>query len=83
MDTHRPRGHCDSTLRVWIPVFIVSCAVYFLTAQRGVSWQDGGPFQWRLLTGDHSGSLGLALSHPLYIAGARVFALLPLGNPAA
>jgi len=28
-------------------------------------------FQWRVLIGDYTGGLGLALAHPLYIAGGR------------
>lgn len=83
MNTYRPPGYSHSTLRVWIPVFLVACVVYFATAQRGVSWQDSGLFQVRVLTGDYSGNLGLALAHPLYIAAAKAFASLPLANPPA
>ncbi len=34
-------------------------------------------FQWRVLNGDYSGDLGLALGHPLYIAAGRVLMLFP------
>ena len=47
--------------------------LYGLTAQQGLSWQDSGMLQWRILTGDYIGNLGLALAHPLYIAIGRVF----------
>ncbi|MDY6914394.1 MAG: DUF2723 domain-containing protein [Planctomycetota bacterium] len=33
-------------------------------------------FQWRVLTGDYTGRLGLALAHPLYIAAGRLLGLL-------
>jgi hypothetical protein len=49
--------------------------LYFLTAQRGAGWQDSGMFQWRVLTGDYAGQLGLALAHPLYIAAGRLLNL--------
>ena len=42
-------------------------ALYGLTAQRGVSWQDSGLYQMRVLTGDLRFVFGLALAHPLYI----------------
>jgi len=51
-------------------------AFYCATAQRTISWQDSGMFQWRVLEGDYCGHLGLALAHPLYIAGGRTLALL-------
>ncbi len=49
-------------------VFAVFAAVYCYTAQRGVSWQDSGGFQERMIRGDWRGDLGLACAHPLYIA---------------
>ncbi len=68
---------------MWLHVFIVSFLVYIVTAQRGVSWQDSGQFQWRLLTSDYWGDHGLALAHPLYLAGAQLFAKLPFAQPVA
>jgi hypothetical protein len=62
---------------LWFVTFLVFAVLYFLTCQRGVSWQDSGRFQWRILTGQYQDELGLALSHPLYIAAGR--AILRLG----
>jgi hypothetical protein len=56
----------------WCLVFVVALLLYTATAQRGVSWQDSGMFQWRCLTADYSGRLGLALAHPLYIFMGRL-----------
>lgn len=62
-------------------VFVVFLALYALTAQRGVSWQDSGEFQCRALTGDYVWHSGLARAHPLYVAAARAFAeLFPPGQ---
>ena len=55
-------------------LFAVFIAVYAVTAQRGVSWQDSGGFQYRILAGDYQGDSGIALAHPLYIFLARIFA---------
>jgi hypothetical protein len=50
--------------------------LYVLTAQRGVSWQDSGLFQYRVLRQDCFGFSGLALAHPAYIVGAGLFTSL-------
>ncbi len=55
---------------------IIFFALYLGTAQRTVGWQDSGMFQWRVLIGDHTGKLGLALAHPLYIAAGRLLAAI-------
>ena len=55
-------------------LFAVFLAVYAVTAQRGVSWQDSGGFQYRILAGDYQGDSGIALAHPLYIFLAQKFA---------
>ena len=49
---------------LWWFTFIITALLYLATCQRGVSWQDSGMFQWRVLTGDYTGKLGLALAHP-------------------
>ena len=60
--------------------FYLSAVLYLLTCQRGVSWQDSGMFQWRVLNSDLTGDLGLALAHPLYIAAGKLFVWLPWGD---
>ncbi|MFW6061522.1 MAG: protein O-mannosyl-transferase family [Planctomycetota bacterium] len=75
---HRPTAR--ALARLWTAVALAGCLLYGLTAQHGVSWQDSGLFQWRILTGDYVGNLGLALAHPLYIGMGRLAAYLPLGD---
>ena len=52
-------------------VFALFLLVYSLTAQRGLSWQDSGEFQFRVSSGDYRWSSGIARAHPLYIAIAQ------------
>jgi hypothetical protein len=47
--------------------------VYCVTAQRGVSWQDSGEFQYRILTQDFRVLSGIALAHPAYLSSAELF----------
>jgi len=65
---------------LWTGVLCAGLILYGLTVQQGISWQDSGLLQWRILTGDYIGSLGLALAHPLYIAIGRLFLLIPFGS---
>jgi hypothetical protein len=62
------------TVRGWLAVAAVAMCVYAATAQRTVSWQDSGEFQWRCLTGDLAGTMGIARAHPLYVAVGTVIA---------
>ncbi|MFW5841109.1 MAG: hypothetical protein ACOCZE_11055, partial [Planctomycetota bacterium] len=71
-DTSPPAGPAKSPWRLWLGVLLVGTILYAATAQRGVSWQDSGMFQWRVLQADFHGELGLALAHPLYIAAGQV-----------
>ncbi len=50
--------------------------LYAATAQRGVSWQDSGEFQYRVLVHDYFWISGIARAHPSYIAGAELFSSL-------
>ena len=54
-------------------VFAFFFALYALTAQHGLSWQDSGEYQWRVLSADVAGFSGLARAHPLYISAARLW----------
>lgn len=78
-NSYRPETPAGSIKGLWAACFLGAALLYILTSQRGVSWQDSGMFQWRVWTGDLTGELGLALAHPLYIAAAQVFRLLPDG----
>lgn len=54
-------------------LFACFLLLYAATAQRGVSWQDSGEFQWRILAGDFRWFAGLARAHPFYLHLATVF----------
>ena len=63
---------------VWpLLIFFACLALYAATAQRGVSWQDSGIFQHRVVTGTYTdmGGGGLAVMHPFYLKAARLFCL--------
>ena len=66
-----------STRSLWCLVFLSFLALYLFTAQRDISWQDSGMFQWRVLAADYSGTFGLALAHPLYILAGQILKFLP------
>ena len=69
-----------SLLPLWLAVFAVFVFLYGITCQQGVSWQDSGMFQLRILNADLYGRLGLALAHPLYIAAGQVLKVIPFGD---
>ncbi|MBR0057568.1 MAG: DUF2723 domain-containing protein [Kiritimatiellae bacterium] len=56
-----------------IPAFF---ALYALTAQRGVAWQDCGLYQLRIAYRDLAGFFGAATAHPAYIRLAYAFSFL-------
>ncbi len=64
--------------RAW-PWGFGMAAVYALTCQQGVSWQDSGKMQLRILAGDYSGWEGIPLAHPLYIWMERMWMALLKG----
>jgi len=80
LNPYRQEDALPSTKGLWLACLGGFSLLYLLTCQRGVSWQDSGMFQWRVLTGDYSGRLGLALAHPLYIAAGRAFCAIPVGT---
>ena len=57
-------------------IFVCFLTIYSATAQRGVSWQDSGEFQYRVLVHDYFWISGIARAHPCYIAGAELFSCL-------
>ncbi len=66
--------------RTWLLCVLVFSLFYALTCQHGVSWQDSGTFQWRVINADYTGQRGLALAHPLYIAAAQFLKCVPIGS---
>lgn len=59
---------------------LAALGLYVLTCAPDVVWGDSATFQVRVARGELNSPAGLALAHPLYVALARGFALLPLGN---
>lgn len=74
---YRPDKAEPSTKGLWWLVFASFAVLYLTTAQRSVSWQDSGMFQYRVVQGDYTGRLGLALAHPLYIGMGEALKYLP------
>ena len=68
------------TRTLYLLVLAVAAALYLLTCQRGVSWQDSGQFQLRALRGEIANPLGLALAHPLYVAAGWLLKFIPIGS---
>lgn len=66
----------------WPVVFAAALVLYVATLAPGVLWQDNGLAQVRVLRRDIFGSLGLALSHPLYYVLAIAFQALPFAESA-
>jgi len=64
----------------WLLVFACFSILYGTTAQRGVSWQDSGKYQYRVWQGEYEDEGGLALAHPLYIAAGRLARLVPVAD---
>jgi len=54
--------------------------LYGIGCAPGAVWQDSGLIQYRVWHGDIEGSLGLALSHPLYYLVAIGIRQVPLGE---
>ncbi|MCK6483499.1 MAG: DUF2723 domain-containing protein [Phycisphaerae bacterium] len=77
--THNTAGMTREPGGAWLAA-MAALALYFLTCAPDVLWGDSGTFQVRVARGELNSPAGLALAHPLYIALARGFALLPLGT---
>ena len=68
------RTHRWCVMPLALAIGVITFIVYAWTAQRGISWQDSGVFQARILTGqemDLGG--GLAVVHPWYLTAAKAF----------
>lgn len=65
--------------RPWCITLAAAFALYLLTLNRGIQWQDHAFHVLRILDGTWFNPLGLALSHPLHQALGRAFvAALPI-----
>lgn len=65
----------DNSRWLWA-AFVVSAAFfifYAFGAQRGMSWQDSGEFQYRVMARDLVWNSGIARAHPGYILAAFAF----------
>ncbi|ARN57820.1 protein O-mannosyl-transferase family [Sedimentisphaera salicampi] len=83
MDDPMQRDVQDESLKnQWLYVFVFFALLYGFTAQRGVSWQDNGEYQWRSWNGQIvSQEYGLCRSHPLYMTIGYGISKLPLPFP--
>jgi hypothetical protein len=63
-------------------VLLAAGALYILTMAPGALWQDNGMAQVRVLQHDFTGSLGLALAHPLFYLIGHAFQSLPVAESA-
>jgi len=70
----------SSTIARYAVVFLGALALYGVSCAPGAVWQDSGLIQYRVWHEDLEGSLGLALSHPLYYAVAIGAKHVPLGS---
>lgn len=69
-----------NTARTWCFCVLIFSLLYAVTCQRGVSWQDSGMFQWRVVIADCVGERGIALAHPLYVDAAQILKAIPIGS---
>ena len=79
IESERWAAGCRATALA-LAVGAVAFAVYAATAQRGISWQDSGEYQYKFLVGayDWEVGAGIARLHPTYILLTRLLvACLP------
>jgi len=77
-----PPADKDSHRSEYILVVVLAGILYYISVAPGVLWQDSGLAQMRVLEHDFTGTLGLALAHPLYYLVAGAFQLLPFSDSA-
>ena len=64
----------------YITVLFFAVVLYVVSCAPGTLWQDSGMFQYRIWHNDIQGSLGLALSHPLYHIIGIAVKYIPIGE---
>ncbi|MHC5077101.1 MAG: protein O-mannosyl-transferase family, partial [Planctomycetota bacterium] len=64
----------------YLVVLFGAIVLYTATCAPGPLWQDSGHFQYRIYHNDIEGSLGLALSHPLYMLIGITIKHIPFGD---
>ena len=70
----------SATTARYLAVLVVAAALYAVSCAPGALWQDSGLIQYRLWHRDIEGTLGLAISHPLYYIIAIAASVLPIGE---
>jgi hypothetical protein len=63
----------------YLVVLAAAGVLYVVSCAPGALWQDSGLIQWRVWHNDIEGSLGLAISHPLYYLVAIGAKFVPVG----
>ena len=64
----------------YFTVLVITAVLYLLSCASGPLFQDSGMIQYRVWYNDIQGSLGLALSHPLFYILAIATKCIPLGS---
>ena len=78
----RPASGARRVLIAAGALFLAVFALYALTAQHDIAWQDQGEYVLRMVTGEQIHHMGLALSHPLHQWLGRIsIGLLPFLEP--
>jgi len=65
---------------MYLAVLLAAALLYGVSCAPGALWQDSGLIQYRVWHHDIEGSLGLAISHPLYYILAIGAKCVPLGT---
>jgi hypothetical protein len=78
--TNKNHQSSYKTLYIYLAIFFIATVLYAATCAPGPLWQDSGRFQYRIYHNDIEGSLGLALSHPLYMLIGITVKHIPFGD---
>ncbi|MHC4725214.1 MAG: protein O-mannosyl-transferase family, partial [Planctomycetota bacterium] len=78
--TNKKHHLANKILSAYFAVFFTAAILYIVTCAPGPLWQDSGHYQYRIFHNDIQGTLGLALSHPLYILIGIAIKYIPFGD---
>ncbi|MHC4271404.1 MAG: protein O-mannosyl-transferase family [Planctomycetota bacterium] len=70
----------NKNLQTYLAIFFSAAILYIITCAPGPLWQDSGHYQYRIFHNDIQGTLGLALSHPMYMLIGIAIKYIPFGD---
>jgi hypothetical protein len=70
----------NKTWREYLIVLIAAGLLYTATCAPAILWQDSALFVYRILHGELTTKLGLAIAHPLYILLGMLVREIPVGD---